>query len=80
MTGNVSEWVADWYGGDYYTRSPQRNPRGPGNGRERVIRGGSWADMGRDLRITRREHENPALREVRFVTGFRCAYAEANSP
>jgi len=29
MAGNVQEWVSDWYGEDYYARSPLLNPRGP---------------------------------------------------
>ena len=29
MAGNVGEWVADWYGGNYYESSPLRNPAGP---------------------------------------------------
>ena len=42
MTGNVQEWVADWYAADYYSYSPQNNPRGPGKGEFRILRGGSW--------------------------------------
>lgn len=42
MTGNVSEWVADRYGGNYYTKSPSKNPKGPGSGKLRVTRGGSF--------------------------------------
>lgn len=42
MAGNVEEWVADWYGDQYYAQSPTQNPLGPSDGRVRVIRGGSY--------------------------------------
>jgi formylglycine-generating enzyme required for sulfatase activity len=35
------EWVADWYQDDYYSVSPKRNPHGPDQGTERVVRVGS---------------------------------------
>jgi eukaryotic-like serine/threonine-protein kinase len=50
MTGNVSEWVNDWYSGSYYESSPYYNPPGPNSGSNRVIRGGSW---GNSLYFTR---------------------------
>lgn len=37
MTGNVSEWVLDWYGP--YTPDPKTNPTGPAEGYEKVTRG-----------------------------------------
>lgn len=42
MTGNVWEWVNDWYAPDYFSRSPIENPRGPRTGEQKVQRGGSW--------------------------------------
>lgn len=42
MSGNVSEWVADWYGENYYVNSPSSNPLGPDSGKDRVLRGSSW--------------------------------------
>jgi formylglycine-generating enzyme required for sulfatase activity len=45
MAGNVSEWVNDWYGEDYYKSAPSVNPLGPGAGDKRVMRGGSWSAM-----------------------------------
>lgn len=42
MHGNAWEWVADWYGEDYYARSPDDDPQGPADGSVRVRRGGSW--------------------------------------
>jgi formylglycine-generating enzyme required for sulfatase activity len=40
MSGNVWEWVKDWW--SVYSSSPQSNPTGPTTGSYRVVRGGSW--------------------------------------
>ncbi len=44
MSGNVREWVNDWYSMTYYASSPATNPPGPVTGSLRVLRGGIWDD------------------------------------
>lgn len=71
MAGNVGEWVADWYGGNYYESSPLRNPAGPDVGSFRVLRGGSWSDLPKYLLTYGRFKLSPETRNS--YTGFRCA-------
>ncbi len=44
MSGNVSEWCADFYGARYPGDAGQSDPKGPSGGRSRVVRGGGWYD------------------------------------
>jgi sulfatase modifying factor 1 len=71
MAGNAAEWVADWYDREYYAQSPKENPSGPSSGEKKVIRGGSWGDPPRNLRVTARSSADPNCQDQ--SVGFRCA-------
>jgi eukaryotic-like serine/threonine-protein kinase len=71
MLGNVSEWTADWYGADTYRSGTDRDPTGPATGQMRVIRGGSWANLPTDIRVSARTKTEPDARYS--ALGFRCA-------
>jgi len=59
MLGNVAEFCADWYAEDAYSQyddGPLVNPRGPADGEEHVIRGGSFRDEADQVRTAARDH------------------------
>lgn len=70
MAGNVREWVNDWYGSNYYSTSPTRNPSGPSSGEYRVLRGGSWSNHGWYIRAASRYSLYPT--NTLNNSGFRC--------
>lgn len=69
LSGNVWEWVQDWYGS--YTNGRQVNPPGPTSGFFRVFRGGSWSQQVENSRASIRFYNVPETR-TNFV-GFRLA-------
>ncbi|KXJ99435.1 formylglycine-generating enzyme family protein [Nitrospirales bacterium NOB] len=71
MTGNVAEWVADFYDENYYRKAPYRDPKGPDQGEQRVIRGGSWRETKRNVRTSKRFQAKPWRHDI--TVGFRCA-------
>ena len=71
MAGNAAEWVADWYDREYYGKSSKENPAGPAAGEKKVLRGGSWGDPPRNIRVTARFSADPEFRDTSI--GFRCA-------
>ncbi len=72
LGGNVAEWVQDWYDGEYYRESPEKNPQGPRNGQYKMVRGGSWSDMPVYLMAAGRTSKLPPDTRNAFI-GFRCA-------
>jgi len=83
MAGNVSEWVSDYFGANYYLNSPYKNPQGPTiedatkmywvSGACRVnpvLRGGSHFSQIENITIANRE----TVAEGGFhMYGIRCA-------
>jgi formylglycine-generating enzyme required for sulfatase activity len=77
MHGNVAELTADRYGRKYFEESPAVDPKGPENGNDRVVLGGSWGtDASRCRSAFRRSN---ATSGKAYYFGFRvaCDVAEA---
>ncbi len=75
MLGNVYEWTGDWH----FTTPPvqKRDPSGPPEGSNRVIRGGSWVSDARYVRAAYRNNYPPSDRYHNL--GFRLARGQVRS-
>ncbi len=76
LTGNASEWVADWYAADYYQISPQANPTGLAYGEEHVVRGGSARGIANTFRAATRSSSCIVCNG--WYIGFRCVLEDSN--
>jgi formylglycine-generating enzyme required for sulfatase activity len=71
MSGNVFEWIADWYQQRQSTKEILKDPKGPPSGKKKIAKGGCYASLAEELRVSKRlplppEHCDP-------YTGFRIA-------
>jgi formylglycine-generating enzyme len=73
MAGNVEEWTADYYGGDYYLTLPDpvTDPGGPDQGDTHVVRGGNW--YGTELALYNFNRGGYESGTTTYGRGFRCA-------
>jgi formylglycine-generating enzyme required for sulfatase activity len=69
MSGNVMEWVNDWF--NYYSSGAQTNPLGPVSGASRVLRGGFFTYDTAYVRSSFRYASTPDY--TFFDGGFRVA-------
>jgi formylglycine-generating enzyme required for sulfatase activity len=74
MSGNVWEWVNDWYLDIFYQNSPFKNPKGPSSGERRIARGGSWNTADNLLRGANRQYFAASFSNN--YLGLRCARSQ----
>lgn len=72
MSGNVWEWVSDWYSPDHYSTGGRRDPQGPGTGNLRIVRGGSWVNDDMSMLRSAYRHKVPPDTYTHSI-GFRVA-------
>lgn len=74
MVGNAWQWCGDWYDSNYYSNSPEIDPKGPPNGDYKINRGGmgpdivSWSSSMRDALPPNDDYSNQSFRVVLLVS------------
>jgi len=74
MHGNAGEWVANGYAADALAHYAKGDLDYPRKSDGRVVRGGSWDEKMRNLRVSFRNSKPPVSGDVVYGSiGFRCA-------
>jgi len=71
MSGNVWEWVSDWFASAYDPNMPLQDPQGPPSGTNKVAKGGCYDSLADGVRVAERMPLPPDYCDP--YTGFRVA-------
>jgi formylglycine-generating enzyme required for sulfatase activity len=82
MSGNVAEWVNDYFDPSYYENSPRDNPTGPESGQTRIVKSSPWSwweDPELYSQSASRLNFIPDAtgKEFSGTTGFRCVRSDS---
>jgi formylglycine-generating enzyme required for sulfatase activity len=79
MHGNLWEWCQDWYDSGYYAQSPKKDPQGPEQGTNPVLRGGCWGNPAQECRSAARLGIRPRSFSDPYI-GFRVVMQHVPRP
>lgn len=74
MSGNVREWVQDWYDPSSHKKMDTHNPKGSGHGTKKVTKGGCYDSFAYEVRVSARLALDPETTDA--FTGFRIVLEE----